>query len=64
MTSITEAGGLSDQRVENRLRKIEGDVAWLTEYFTPDDDGSDRFSRIEDRLGNLEAKMDMILEKL
>ena len=63
MTSITEAEGLwtsgSKSSPQNR-----SDVAWLTEYFTPDDDGSDRFSRIEDRLGSLEAKMDMILEKL
>lgn len=38
------------------LPVLEGNVAWLVEYFTPDDDGSDRFTRIEDRLERLENR--------
>ena len=29
--------------IERALHKIEGDVVWLKEYFTPDDDDTDSF---------------------
>ena len=32
--------------IERALHKIEGDVVWLKEYFTPDDDDTDRFSLV------------------
>jgi hypothetical protein len=57
--------------VEENVSVMRGDIAWLVEYFTPDDDGSDRFTRIEGRLDSLESKVDgladdmkKVLEKL
>ena len=52
------------EMIEKHLHAVEGDVAWIKEYFTPDEDGSDRFTRLEGRMGGLEGKMDQILEKL
>lgn len=43
---------------------LEGNVAWLVEYFTPDDDDSDRFTRIEDRLGHLESRVENVEQSL
>ena len=43
--------------IERALHKIEGDVVWLKEYFTPDDDDTDRFSRLEGKVGSLEGKV-------
>ena len=57
--------------IERALHKIEGDVVWLKEYFTPDDDDTDRFSRLEGKVdslegkvGSLETKVDRILDRL
>ena len=50
--------------IERALHKIEGDVVWLKEYFTPDDDDTDRFSRLEGKVDSLETKVDRILDRL
>ena len=66
--SILSRGKVSHEHrlevIEKHLHTVEGDVAWLKEYFTPDDDGSDRFTRIEGRLDSLGAKVDGILDRL
>ena len=50
--------------IERALHKIEGDVVWLKEYFTPDDDDTDRFSRLEGKVDSLEGKVDSLEGKV
>ena len=50
--------------MEQNIHVIRGDVAWIIECFIPDDDGSDRFTRIEDRLEKIEGILEEIRGKL
>ena len=50
--------------MKQNIHVIRGDVAWIIEYFTSDDDGSDRFTRIEDKLEKIEGILEEIRGKL
>ena len=43
--------------MEEHMSVMQGNVAWIVEFFSPDDEGTDRISR-------LESKIDRILEKI